>query len=66
MLSEGLKEVDELKLQCVLGASPEGKGLYERFAFEEVGRMELNLEEYENGEGMGGTVHGVMWRDARG
>lgn len=66
MLSEGLKEVDRLNLQCVLGASPEGKGLYERFGFEEVGRIELDLESYENGEGLGGCMHGVMWRRARG
>ncbi|KAG9235063.1 acyl-CoA N-acyltransferase [Amylocarpus encephaloides] len=64
MLSEGLKEVDRRGLQCVLGASPEGAGLYEKIGFKEVGSMELKLWEYEGGEGMGMTRHGVMHRPA--
>jgi hypothetical protein len=49
----------------VLGASPEGYGLYERYGFKETGMMELKLWEYEGGEGMGSTSHGVMHRAAR-
>jgi predicted N-acetyltransferase YhbS len=52
LLAEGLKEVDELGLQCVLGASPEGEELYKRFGFEEYEVMHLRLWEYEGGEGM--------------
>ncbi|EPE28552.1 Acyl-CoA N-acyltransferases (Nat) [Glarea lozoyensis ATCC 20868] len=66
LLSEGLKEVDALGLQCVLGASPEGYGLYERYGFKEVGMMELKLWEYEGGEGLGETRHGVMRRAPQG
>ncbi|TVY32546.1 hypothetical protein LOCC1_G008771 [Lachnellula occidentalis] len=47
LLAEGLKEVDALGLQCVLGASPEGEELYKRFGFEEVAAKELKSWEYE-------------------
>jgi len=57
LLTEGLKEVDALGLQCVLGASPEGEELYKRFGFEEVAAKDLKLEEYEGGEGMGVARH---------
>ncbi|TVY55155.1 hypothetical protein LCER1_G004432 [Lachnellula cervina] len=57
LLAEGLGKVDELGLQCVLGASPEGVELYRRFGFEEVAARELKLWEYEGGEGMGVTRH---------
>ncbi|CAG8976486.1 hypothetical protein HYALB_00005983, partial [Hymenoscyphus albidus] len=57
LLQQGLEEVDRLHLQCVLGASPEGKGLYERFGFSEVRRMEIKLEEYVNGRGLGMVGH---------
>jgi ribosomal protein S18 acetylase RimI-like enzyme len=58
LMQEGLKEVDRLGLQCVLGASPEGEGLYKKYGFEEVEVMELKLWEYEGGEGMGIARHG--------
>ncbi|TVY28437.1 hypothetical protein LHYA1_G002810, partial [Lachnellula hyalina] len=57
LLTEGLKEVDALGLQCVLGASPEGEELYKRFGFEEVAAKDLKLEEYEGGEGMSVARH---------
>jgi hypothetical protein len=62
LLSEGLKEVDAKGLQCVLGASPEGYALYERYGFKEVGMMELKLWEYDGGGGLGTSTHGVMHR----
>jgi hypothetical protein len=61
-MEEGLKEVDRLGLQCVLGASPEGEGLYKKYGFEEVEVMELKLWEYEGGEGMGIARHGKCFR----
>ncbi|PVH85249.1 hypothetical protein DL98DRAFT_54897 [Cadophora sp. DSE1049] len=66
ILSHGLKEVDRLNLQCVLAASKEGLGLYQRFGFVEFERMELRLGEYEGGEGFGAEDHVVMWRPAEG
>ncbi|TVY33161.1 hypothetical protein LSUB1_G008029, partial [Lachnellula subtilissima] len=57
LLTEGLKEIDALGLQCVLGASPEGEELYRRFGFGEIAAKELKLEEYEGGEGMGVARH---------
>jgi len=60
LMKEGLEEVDRLGLQCVLGASPEGEGLYKKFGFEEVKVMELKLWEYEGGEGMGVARHGKL------
>ena len=66
LLSEGLQEVDKLGLPCVLGASPEGEGLYRRWGWEEVEVMEMRLWEYEGGEGMGLARHVVMCRPAVG
>lgn len=44
----------------MLGASPEGEGLYGRFGFEVVERRELRLSEWEGGDGMGVTTHGEL------
>ncbi|CAG8949473.1 hypothetical protein HYFRA_00007703 [Hymenoscyphus fraxineus] len=65
LLQRGLEEVDRLHLQCVLGASPEGKGLYERFGFEEVRGVEIELGGYVYGRGLGRVGHCVMWRGGR-
>lgn len=65
MLGEGLRAVDEEGLQAVLGASPEGVGLYRKFGFVETRTTEWKLWEYEGGEGMGRTKHVVMWRPSR-
>lgn len=62
LLEEGLKEIDQLGLPCVLGASPEGETLYRRYGWEEVEVMEMRLWEYEGGEGMGLARHVVMCR----
>jgi len=64
VLSEGLREVDDLGLQCVLAASKEGLGLYKRFGFVEFEVMTLKLWEYEGGEGFGLDNHVVMHRPA--
>ncbi|RDL37592.1 uncharacterized protein BP5553_05025 [Venustampulla echinocandica] len=65
LLEAGLKEADAGALQCVLGASPEGEGLYRRYGFKQVMNMDLKLWEYEGGEGLGTTTHGVMHRPAK-
>lgn len=65
LLEDGLKEADELGLQCVLGASPEGLGLYKKHGFSEFKNMSLNLWEYEGGEGMGVVDHCIMHRPAK-
>ncbi|KAL2071676.1 hypothetical protein VTL71DRAFT_12911 [Oculimacula yallundae] len=65
LLESGLREVDKLGLQCVLAASKEGVGLYERFGFVETHRMSLRLWEYEGGEGLGEEMHVVMRRPAK-
>jgi hypothetical protein len=64
-LADGLAEADRLGLQSILAASPEGEDLYKRFDFQEVKVMNLNLWEYEGGEGMGIARHCVMNRPAQ-
>ena len=61
-MSDGLKEVDRLNLQCVLASSKEGLGLYKKVGFVEVERLKLRLWEYEGGEGFGLEDHIIMWR----
>jgi len=65
LLEEGLREVDDLGLQCVLGASKEGKGLYTKYGFTDFAVLELKLWEYEGGEGMGVDHHVVMHRSSQ-
>ncbi|PQE04702.1 hypothetical protein CJF30_00004477 [Rutstroemia sp. NJR-2017a BBW] len=65
LLEEGLKIADERKTQVVLGASKYGLGLYKRYGFEELIVMEVDLEAYEGGQGMGRETHAIMWRGAR-
>ena len=65
LLEEGLREVDDAGWQAVLGASPDGEGLYKKFGFQEFDFMERNLWEYEGGEGCGIARHVVMHRPAK-
>ena len=65
LLEEGLHQADLLGLQSVLGASPEGEGLYTRFGFKEYVVMNFKLWEYEGGEGMREARHVVMHRVAK-
>lgn len=66
LMEQGLAEADRLGLQCILGASPEGEGLYERYGFRLVEVMGFKLWEYEGGgeERMKGNIarHVVMRR----
>lgn len=54
MLEWGLKEADRLGLPAYLEASPAGKPLYERYGFENVGEMTMDVRPW------GGEVH-VNW-----
>ncbi len=65
LLAEGLKEVDALGLQCVLGASPEGRNLYKRFGFEDFSIHVLHMSRFEGGEGMEDDEHVVMYRSPK-
>jgi ribosomal protein S18 acetylase RimI-like enzyme len=65
LLEEGLREVDEAGLQAVLGASPDGEGLYKKFGFKEFEIMDIKLWEYEGGEECGIARHVVMHRPAK-
>ncbi|KAH8592748.1 hypothetical protein B0O99DRAFT_628870 [Bisporella sp. PMI_857] len=65
LLESGLKEADLKGLQCVLGASPEGLGLYRKHGFVTTQHMSLNLWEYEGGEGKGTVEHCIMHRPAK-
>ncbi len=65
LLEQGLREVDEAGLQCVLAASKEGLGLYRKFGFVEFETMKLKYWEYDGGEGLGIDDHVVMHRPAR-
>jgi ribosomal protein S18 acetylase RimI-like enzyme len=62
LMEDGLKEVDRLGLQAVLGASKQGLGLYKKYRFTEFEVMEIKLWEYEGGEGMGVDRHVCMHR----
>jgi ribosomal protein S18 acetylase RimI-like enzyme len=62
LLEDGLLEADARGIQAVLGASPEGIGLYRKYGFVDFEVMNLNLWEYEGGEGMGVARHVIMRR----
>ncbi|RDW88365.1 hypothetical protein BP6252_00397 [Coleophoma cylindrospora] len=62
LMKEFIGEVEEKKVQAVLGASKEGLGLYEKFGFERIREMEFDLEKYTGGEVKGTEKHVVMWR----
>ncbi|KFY03997.1 hypothetical protein O988_01066 [Pseudogymnoascus sp. VKM F-3808] len=64
MLEEGLREADSRGLQSILGASPNGIGLYRRHGYVDFKAMELNLWEYERGKGMGVLTNVIMHRPA--
>ncbi|KAJ8067469.1 hypothetical protein OCU04_004814 [Sclerotinia nivalis] len=49
-------------IQVILGASPWGIGLYRKHGFQEVHSMDIRLDLYEGGEGMGSTSHVIMRR----
>ncbi|KAF5877033.1 putative gnat family protein [Botrytis fragariae] len=66
LLEQGLKFADEKSLQVVLGASPWGIGLYRKYGFVDVHGMDIQLDRYEGGEGMGSTRHVIMRRPPRG
>lgn len=65
LIEQGLKEIDELNLQSVLGASKEGKGLYQKHGFVAFDTMEIRLWEYEGGEGFGMDYQVLMHRPAQ-
>lgn len=65
LMEDGLKEADRLGIQAVLGASKQGLGLYRKYGFTEFETMEINLWEYEGGEGMGTDRHVIMHRPAQ-
>jgi ribosomal protein S18 acetylase RimI-like enzyme len=64
LLEDGLKRADEAGLQAVLGASPEGIGLYRRYGFVDFEIMDFKLWEYEGGEGLGTARAVIMHRPA--
>lgn len=64
MLEEGLREVDRRGLQCILGASSMGIGLYRKHGYADFEVMEIKMWEYERGKGMGLVRHVVMHRPA--
>ncbi|TGO27090.1 hypothetical protein BPAE_0047g00060 [Botrytis paeoniae] len=66
LLEQGLKLADEKSLQVVLGASPWGIGLYRKYGFVDVHGMDIQLDRYEGGKGMGSTRHVIMRRPPRG
>lgn len=64
LLEDGLREADAQGLQAVLGASPDGIGLYRKYGFVDFEVTDFNLWEYEGGEGMGVNRHVIMHRPA--
>jgi hypothetical protein len=60
-----LKEVDDAGVPAVLGASPEGEGLYRRYGFEEVVVMNFDLRDYGGTPEMGVEQHMIMRRPAK-
>ncbi|RAL59025.1 hypothetical protein DID88_009054 [Monilinia fructigena] len=65
LLEQGIQFADAKGLQTVLGASPWGIGLYRKYGFVDVHVMDIRLDEYEGGEGMGRTSHVIMRRPSR-
>ena len=57
-------EADEAGLQAILGASPDGIGLYRKYGFVDFEVTDFKLWEYDGGEGMGIARHVIMHRPA--
>lgn len=51
LLKYGLEKADREEAQVFLAASPMGERVYRRLEFEEVGKMEIDLESF-GGEGV--------------
>lgn len=64
LMEDGLKEVDCLGLQVAHGASQQGLGLYKKYEYVELETKDINLSEYEGGEGMGSDKHSIVYRPA--
>jgi GNAT superfamily N-acetyltransferase len=64
LLEDGLKRADEASLQTVLGASPFGLGLYQKYGFVGFETRDINLWEYEGGKGCGVNRTVMMHRPA--
>jgi len=55
LLEWGLRQCDEENIEVWIDASPEGKGLYEKVGWKEVGFLDTDFEPW-GGEGVGRTV----------
>ena len=55
LLEWGLNKCDQEKLECWIDATDEGKGLYLKHGWEEVGKLEINSKQWGDQSG------GVMW-----
>lgn len=64
LFAEGLRVADEAGLQVILGASDQGIGLYKKYGCIEVGIFEVNLWEYEGGQGLGVATNHILHRPA--
>lgn len=51
MLEWGLKQADELGVECWIDATPAGLGLYKKFGWEEVNVVTIDLEPYGGNPG---------------
>ncbi|KAK4895111.1 hypothetical protein LTR27_006717 [Elasticomyces elasticus] len=61
-LKVGLAKADELGVQAYLESSPQGKGLYAKYGFEETGIMEFDARKFGKAEEM---PHTLMVRPAK-
>ncbi|KAK5680000.1 hypothetical protein LTS10_007948 [Elasticomyces elasticus] len=61
-LKLGLAKADELGVQAYLESSPQGKGLYAKYGFEETGIMEFDARKFGKEEEM---PHTLMVRPAK-
>ncbi|KAH6676634.1 hypothetical protein B0J14DRAFT_358209 [Halenospora varia] len=64
LIQYGLEKADKEGVPCYLTASPMGAPLYKKVGFEEVGRVEVELEQFGGEKGVK-HVHLAMIRPAR-
>jgi len=65
LLEWGLKKCDEEGLECWIDATEEGKGLYLKHGWEEVGKLEIDLQRWGGGDSEGTMSVANMHRKPR-
>ena len=63
LIKWGCEKADRAQLPCYVDSSPTARALYTRFGFEVVGELDVDLDQFEGGQGCGLQRWYVMRRE---